>query len=73
MELAYKAASRAAGTEGEGLVDENDSVRFESRERALMEIEEERTQNGGLLDMISAAIEARNTKLLTMIHFLTRV
>ena len=47
---------RSAGSEGEGLVDENDSMRFEGRERALMQIEGERGEHGGLMEMVGAAI-----------------
>ena len=53
-------------------MDENDSMRFEGRERALMQIEGERGEHGGLMEMVSAAISAKNGKLLTMIHFLSR-
>jgi hypothetical protein len=73
VELAYRAAVRASGAEGEGLVDENDSVRFEGREKALMEVEQEKAGHGGLVEMVTAAIEAKNVKLLTMIYFLSRV
>jgi hypothetical protein len=74
VELAYRAAMREGGlAESEALVDENDSVRFEGREKSLMELEREKAEYGSLVEMVTAAIEARNTRLLTMIYFLSRV
>lgn len=56
VELAYRAAMREGGVEGESLIDENDSVRFEAREKSLMELEREKVEHRSLLEMVSAAI-----------------
>ena len=73
VELAFKAALKESGlSESEGLIDENDSVRFEGRAKALVAIEAEKAEHGGLMELVGAAVEGRNVRLLTMMYFLSR-
>ena len=64
-------AFREAGvSQSEGLINENDSVNFESQERSLIDLEQEKQQYTNLVDMLVSAIENNNSKLLTLVHFM---
>ena len=72
VEWAYRAALRASGgSESEQLVESSRAGALENKERGLLEIEEEKTTQGSLLEVMSNAIEGKKSELLGVVYFLT--